>query len=100
MLHDDTRIACAAPFSCFQVQPLDHTVKVAIQIFNAAFPGCQAVFLFDNASKHSTYAADALRVENMNLHPEANKACYGKALCIIRDDHSQCNFYETITTLS
>ncbi len=48
---------------------VDHTVKVAIPIFNAAFPGCQAVFLFDNASNHSSYAADALRVENMNLHP-------------------------------
>ena len=48
---------------------VDHTVKVAIPIFNAAFPGCQAVFLFDNASNHSSYAANALRVENMNLHP-------------------------------
>lgn len=48
---------------------VDHTVKVAIPIFNAAFPGCQAVFMFDNASNHSSYAADALRVENMNLHP-------------------------------
>ena len=68
MMHGDVRIACAAPFSCFQVQPLDRTVKVAIPIFNAAFPGCQAVFLFDNASNHSIYAAD-VRVENMNLHP-------------------------------
>ena len=48
---------------------IDHTVKVAIPTFNAAFPGCQAVFLFDNASNHSSYAADALQVENMNLHP-------------------------------
>ena len=48
---------------------VDHTVKVAIPIFNAAFPGCQAVFLFDNASSHSSYADDALRVENMNLNP-------------------------------
>ena len=47
---------------------VDHTVKVAIPI-NAAFPGCQAVFLFDNASNYSIYAANALRVENMNLHP-------------------------------
>ena len=38
----------------------DHTVKVAAPIFNAAFPGCQAVFLFDN---------DALRVGNMSTHP-------------------------------
>jgi hypothetical protein len=44
---------------------VDHTLKVAIAIFNAAFPGCQAVFLFDNASNHSSYAADELRVDNM-----------------------------------
>jgi len=48
---------------------VDHTVNVAIPIFNAAFPGCQALFLFDNASSHSSYADDALRVENMNLKP-------------------------------
>ena len=48
---------------------VDHTVKVAIPIYNTAFPGCQAVFLFDNASNYSIYAANALRVENMNLHP-------------------------------
>ena len=53
---------------------VDHTLKVAIPIFNAAFPGCQAVFLFDNASNHSSYAADALRVDNMNLHPGGKQA--------------------------
>ena len=37
-------------------------------------PGCQAVFLFDNVSNHSTYAADALRVGNMNLHPEGKRS--------------------------
>ena len=36
---------------------------------HATFPGCQAVFAFDNASNHCSHAADALRVENMNLHP-------------------------------
>ena len=48
---------------------VNHTAKVAIPIFNATFPGCQAVFPFDNASNHCSCAADALRVENMNLHP-------------------------------
>ena len=46
-----------------------HTVRVAIPIFNAVFSGGQAVFLFDCASNHSSHVADALRVENMNLHP-------------------------------
>ena len=48
---------------------VNHTAKVAIPIFNAAFPGYQAVFAFDNASNHCAYVADAPRVENMNLHP-------------------------------
>ena len=48
---------------------VNQTVKVAIPIFNAAFPGCQAIFEFDNASNHCSYTTDALRVENMNLNP-------------------------------
>ena len=56
----------------------------------------QAVFLPDNASNHSSYAADTLRVENMYILV-ANKAYYGKALCIIRDDHCQCHFHQTVT---
>ena len=50
-----------------------HSVKVVIPIFNAAFPGCQAVFAFDNASNQCSYAADALQVENMNLHPRGKQ---------------------------
>ena len=49
-------------------------MEVATPIFNAAFPGCQAMFIFDNAFNHSSYAADALRVENMNLHPEGKQS--------------------------
>ena len=52
---------------------VDHTVNAAIPIFNAAFPSCQAMFLFDNASSHSSYVADALRAENMNLPPDSKQ---------------------------
>jgi hypothetical protein len=48
---------------------VDHTIKAAIPIFERAFPGCQALFAFDNASNHTSYADDALRVEKMNLNP-------------------------------
>ena len=48
---------------------VDHIVNVAIPIFNATFPNSQAIFFFDNASYHSSYATDALRVESMNLNP-------------------------------
>jgi hypothetical protein len=47
---------------------VDHTVKVAIPIFHAALPHCQAVFLFDNASNYSSYAAD------MNVNPGGKQA--------------------------
>jgi hypothetical protein len=35
----------------------------------AVFPGYQALFLFDNARSHASYAEDALLVRNMNLGP-------------------------------
>ncbi|CAG8630199.1 6637_t:CDS:2 [Cetraspora pellucida] len=39
----------------------------AIPIFEAYFPGCQALFAFDNTKSHTTYASDALVAKNMNL---------------------------------
>ncbi|KAF8458748.1 hypothetical protein BDZ91DRAFT_800171 [Kalaharituber pfeilii] len=48
---------------------VQHVVDVAIPIFERAFPGCQAVFLFDNASNHAAFAPDALVVNEMNLGP-------------------------------
>jgi len=46
---------------------VDHAIKVAIPIFRYAFPGCQALFAFDNASNHTSFAEDALRADKMNL---------------------------------
>ncbi|PWW72880.1 hypothetical protein C7212DRAFT_220536, partial [Tuber magnatum] len=40
----------------------------AIKIFEVVYPGYRVLFLFNNASSHSSYADDALRVQNMNLH--------------------------------
>ena len=59
---------------------VNYTAKVAIPIFNATFPGCQTVFAFDNASNHCSYAADALRVEKMNLHPGGKQGMLREAL--------------------
>lgn len=47
----------------------DHIVQqtqTAINIFEATAPGCQALFLFDNATSHSAFADDALRAKRMN----------------------------------
>ena len=58
---------------------VNRTTKVAIPIFNATFPSCQAVFAFDNVSNHCPCAADALRVENMNLHPGGKRGMLREA---------------------
>ncbi|KAF8543086.1 hypothetical protein BDD12DRAFT_933621 [Trichophaea hybrida] len=46
-----------------------HTLRIALPIFRYAFPGCQALFAFGNASNHCTYADNALVVSHMNLNP-------------------------------
>ena len=68
----------------------DHTVKVTI--FSAAFPSCQAVFLFDNASKHPPHAANVIQVGNMNLHPGGKQGVLRKGLMHAKDYHSQRHF--------
>ena len=79
---------------------VNHTAKLAIPIFNATFPGCQAVFAFDNAFNRCFYAADALRVENMNPHPGGNKACCGRPSYMAKGYRSQCHFHRTIATVN
>ncbi|KAG0632761.1 hypothetical protein HOY80DRAFT_1113696, partial [Tuber brumale] len=46
-----------------------HTMQIALPIFRIAFPGCQALFAFDNASNHSCHASDALIASKMNRGP-------------------------------
>ncbi len=46
---------------------MDQAVKIATRVFFYLYPGCQALFAFDNSSNHSCYAEDALLVGNMNL---------------------------------
>ncbi|KAG0639784.1 hypothetical protein HOY80DRAFT_1072166 [Tuber brumale] len=40
---------------------VNQVLQVAIPIFEWVFPGCQALFLFDNATSHSAFADDALQ---------------------------------------
>lgn len=44
-------------------------------MFEAAYPGTQALFLFDNAISHSAYAIDALRVSKMNKGKGGKQPC-------------------------
>ena len=48
---------------------IDHAIQIAPPIFRTAFPGCIAVFAFDNASNHACFASDALRAEKLNKGP-------------------------------
>jgi hypothetical protein len=38
-----------------------------IPIFNILHPDCEAVFVFDNSTNHSTYSPDALITKNLNI---------------------------------
>jgi hypothetical protein len=42
-------------------------IESAIPVFVTAYPGCQAVFFFDNTTGHSAYATNALRAGLMSL---------------------------------
>jgi len=47
----------------------DLATQSAAKVFPYAFPGCQALFAFDNASNHSGFACNALVASQMNLNP-------------------------------
>jgi hypothetical protein len=48
---------------------LQQITKKALPIAQALYPGYQLLFLFDNATSHSVYAANALRTAKMNKGP-------------------------------
>ena len=53
---------------------INQPIKYALKMFQAVYPGYRALFLYDNASSHSSYATDALRVHSMNLGAGGNQA--------------------------
>lgn len=46
---------------------MEQLTNKAIPAFERAFPGCQALFAFDNAKCPQKYAVDALHTGNINL---------------------------------
>ncbi|RPA92315.1 hypothetical protein L873DRAFT_1710589, partial [Choiromyces venosus 120613-1] len=50
-------------------QLVEQVLKLAISVFKSSFPVCQALFLINNATSHSDYSKDVLRVCAINLHP-------------------------------
>ncbi len=55
---------------------VNQAVKIATRVFSYAYPGCQALFAFDNSFNQSCYAEDILLVGNMNLSPEEKQPIF------------------------
>jgi len=53
---------------------LTQVIEKAIPAFEAQFPGCKALFTFDNARNHLKYSEDTLRVSEMNLESGGKNA--------------------------
>ena len=68
---------------------LDQVVNKAIPAFEAQFPGCKALFAFDNARNHLKFAEDALRVSEMNLEPGGKTAKLMHSTYVIDINHPQ-----------
>ncbi|RPA85772.1 hypothetical protein BJ508DRAFT_198382, partial [Ascobolus immersus RN42] len=47
----------------------DHILNVVLPMLELVHPGCQYLFLFDNATNHCSYAEDALVARRMNWGP-------------------------------
>ncbi len=75
---------------------VDQAVKIATRVFSYAYPGCQALFAFDNSSNHSCYAEDAFLVRNMNLGPGGNNQSRAMGLITRRKKFSRWYFLTTI----
>ncbi|RPA74773.1 hypothetical protein BJ508DRAFT_195691, partial [Ascobolus immersus RN42] len=65
-----------------------HILDVVEPMARLVYPDCELVFLFDNATNHSCFAPDGLRVEDMNLNPGGKQPCMRPGI-----DHK--NFCET-----
>jgi len=53
---------------------LEQVLNKALPVAESLYPGYQLLFFFDNATSHSVYAEDALRVSKMNKGEGGNQA--------------------------
>jgi hypothetical protein len=69
----------------------DQLRDLTIPLFEKAHPGCQALFFCDNATNHTAFAKDALRVGKMNLSDGGVPTADMKVGCFYRDNrhHNQ-----------
>jgi hypothetical protein len=60
--------------------------RKACKIFDQSHPGCDALWIFDNASGHTSFSDDALLVRNMNKGPSDKKGTKMRAGWYVDED--------------
>ncbi|RPB03246.1 hypothetical protein L873DRAFT_1787065 [Choiromyces venosus 120613-1] len=75
---------------------LDQIRNKAISAFEAEFPGCQALFLFDNAKNHCKYVENALRVSKMNMADSGKHARPIHTTYVLDKSHPDGGYYQSI----
>jgi hypothetical protein len=76
---------------------IDQIVNKAIPAFEAQFPGCKALFAFDNARNHLKFADNALRVSEMNLEPGGKNRKPMHDTFVIDPTHANGGFMQSMT---
>ncbi|KAG0633878.1 hypothetical protein HOY80DRAFT_1062201 [Tuber brumale] len=75
---------------------LDQVINKAIPAFEAQFPGCKALFLFDNAKNYCKYADDALRVSKMNLADGGKNAKPMRTTYVVDGSQPAGGYYQSM----
>jgi len=78
------------------VKLLDEVLTKAIPVVEEEFPGCQGLFIFDNATSHMKYAEDALRVTKMNLEDGGKNAKIMRSTSIGADAHPERGWWQSM----
>ena len=75
---------------------LDQMINKAIPAFEAQFPGCKALFAFDNSRNHLNFADNALRVSEMNLEPGGTKMNIMNDTYVLDDKHADSGYVQSL----
>ena len=75
---------------------LEQIKTKAIPLFEAEFPGCKALFLFDNAKTHCKYADNALRVSKMNLVDGGKHAKQMRTTYVVDIQHPEGGYLQNM----
>jgi len=71
-------------------------INKAIPVFEAQFPGCKALFAFDNSRNHLKCANNALRVSELNLEPGGTKMKIMYDTYVLDDKHADGGYVQSL----